>query len=53
MMPNASLVNAEGCGTFDNINANGDVGLNGVYQAPIKMIPGANMKVQWGSVRGR
>jgi hypothetical protein len=29
----ASLVNAQGCGMFD-INVNGDVGLNGVCQAP-------------------
>jgi hypothetical protein len=42
MMPNALLVNVQGCGTFDNINVNGDVGLNGVYQAPTKMAPGAN-----------
>jgi hypothetical protein len=41
MMPNASRVNAEGCGTFDIINVGGDVGLNGVYRH--KMAPGANM----------
>jgi hypothetical protein len=48
----ASLVNAQGCGTFD-INANGDVSLNGLYQAPTKMALGANMKGQWGLVRGQ
>ena len=52
----ASLVNAQGCGTF-SINVDGDdiVGLNVVYQAPTKMALGANnvMKGQWGLVRGQ
>jgi hypothetical protein len=45
----ASLVNAQGCGTFD-INVNRDVDLNGVYQPPTKF---AYMDGQWGSVRGQ
>ena len=52
MMPNASLVNAEGCGTFD-ISVDWDVGLNGLYQVPTEFGSGANMKGQWGLVRGQ